>query len=114
VGHIVHYHAHRLRNVDHLTLPLLRNGPRPLPRKRGGEGVTNGSRDMSAYARSHFFQLFNGNPLPRSPAYFTPPADRPCTISFWITMVSRITGTITTIAAAARGPQAKLSKVSML
>jgi len=31
--------AHRLRNADHLTLPLLRNGPHPLPRKRGGEGV---------------------------------------------------------------------------
>jgi hypothetical protein len=46
--------------------------------------------------------------------YFTPPAARPCTISRWMTMVSAITGSMTTIAAAASGPQAKLSKVSML
>ena len=44
----------------------------------------------------------------------TPPAVKPPTMSFWITTVSTITGNITTIAAAASGPQETCSNVSML
>jgi hypothetical protein len=38
----------------------------------------------------------------------------PVRISFWITMVSSSTGSVTTMAAAASGPHANCSKVSTL
>ena len=43
-----------------------------------------------------------------------PPCVSPTTISFWITIVSSSTGSVTTIAAAASGPHASCSKVSTL
>ena len=44
----------------------------------------------------------------------TPPCVRPTTISFWMTIVSSSTGSVTMIAAAASGPHASCSKVSTL
>ena len=44
----------------------------------------------------------------------TPPCVRPTTISFWMRIVSSSTGSVTMIAAAARGPQASCSNVSTL
>ena len=44
----------------------------------------------------------------------TPPAVRPPTISFWISSVSSSTGSVTSSAAAASGPHATCSNVSML
>ena len=44
----------------------------------------------------------------------TPPCVSPTTISFWMTIVSSSTGSVTMIAAAASGPQASCSKVSTL
>ncbi len=44
----------------------------------------------------------------------TPPWVRPTTISFWMTIVSSSTGSVTMMAAAASGPHASCSKVSTL